>query len=239
MSARALFLQGARYTGGMAHGGGDEIEIKLRVTDPAAARKRLAALGARGGSRVHEANVLLDSAAGTLRSRGTLLRLRAEWPAGHAALGKKHGGERRSWLESGMFPPKGRQPVIVTWKGPASTAPTGRAGAAYKVRREVEFVVADSRAIREILAALDLHPCFFYEKIRATYRMPRVPGLVITLDETPAGVFIELEGRPAAIDRVRRALGYQAADAILLSYGALHAEHCESRGVPPGDMLFE
>jgi adenylate cyclase, class 2 len=224
----------------MAHGSDNEIEIKLRVADVALVRRRLASFRARHGHAVHEANVLFDFADSSLRSRGMLLRLRVEWPAGRGP-GPRVKGSRRQVLEARMFPTNASQPAIVTFKGPvaASTARTGRRRAAYKIRREIELTASDARTMRQVLEALGLRPSFYYEKIRTTYRLPRVPGLVITLDETPVGAFLELEGRPTAIDRARRALGYQSADAILESYGALYLQHCRARGVRPGDMLFQ
>jgi len=226
---------------------GYEIEIKLRVDDLAAARRRLRGIGARGTGRVHEANVVFDTADASLRGRGMLLRLRAERPAGRRP-GLKGRGERRALLDGWLFPVRGRQSAVVTLKAPPLDAamratgggrlPCGSKGS-YKVRREVEFVVSDSRAFREMLTALGLGPKFYYEKIRTTYRLPRVRGVEITLDETPVGAFLELEGTPAGIDRARRALGYRPEDAILLSYGEIYAAHCRDRGLTPRDMLFD
>jgi adenylate cyclase class 2 len=54
-----------------------ETEVKLRVSDLAAARAALRALGARlAHARHFEDNVLFDDGAGSLRSRGSVLRLR-------------------------------------------------------------------------------------------------------------------------------------------------------------------
>ena len=214
---------------------GTETEIKLRVQDLAAVRARLRKLGARPGPRLHEVNVLFDSPQGALRASGTLLRARVERPAarGPAPSKRTAKGEPHERAEQWMFPARGPQRTIVTWKGPSAET------SSYKVRREIEFEATDSHALREVFSALGLAPAFFYEKIRTTYRTARIPGLVITVDETPVGVFLELEGRPKAIDRARKALGYRASDTILLSYGALYAADCAARGVPPTHMLFQ
>jgi adenylate cyclase class 2 len=54
-----------------------ETEVKLRVADVAAARQALRALGARLARPRHfEDNVLFDDATGSLRARGSVLRLR-------------------------------------------------------------------------------------------------------------------------------------------------------------------
>jgi len=52
---------------------------------------------------------------------------------------------------------------------------------------------------------------FRYEKYRTTFRLPDsnawANGLLIELDETPIGTFVELEGPAAAIDRAAEELG--------------------------------
>ncbi|HKO03234.1 MAG TPA: class IV adenylate cyclase [Candidatus Acidoferrales bacterium] len=227
--------------------GDHEIEIKLRVDDIASARRRLRAIGARGGARVHEANVLFDTANESLRGRGMLLRLRVERPA-RLGLALRGRGERRALLDAWFFPARGRQRVVVTLKAPPTDSPMPLKGEGkvvrapqglYKVRREIEFEVPDARAFREVLTALGLRPAFYYEKLRTTYRLPRVRGVEITLDETPVGPFLELEGSPAGIGRARRALGYRAEAAILMSYGAVYFAYCREHGVSPRDMVFE
>ncbi len=54
----------------------DEVEIKLRVADARALVRRLREVGARRIRRVHERNVLFDTAEQTLGRAGKLLRLR-------------------------------------------------------------------------------------------------------------------------------------------------------------------
>ena len=98
-------------------------------------------------------------------------------------------------------------------------APPGPEGAAwrsgpqksrYKERLERELV--GRRPAR--LAALPLilwasGPAFVYEKYRTTFDHPP-RATVLDLDETPVGVFLELEGPPASIDRVARLLGFRS-----------------------------
>jgi adenylate cyclase class 2 len=223
-----------------------EIEIKLAVPDSAAVRRRLRALGARAGPRLHEANLLFDTPDGSLRSREMLLRIRVERPARRVVASKSR-EERIALLDAWMFPSRGRQAAIVTFKGPplagalADAAPQDTASherGNYKIRREIEFGVSDALGFREILAALRFQPAFYYEKLRTSYRVPAFRGLLISFDQTPAGSFLELEGLPASIDRARHALGYRPEEAILLSYGALFAERRRAAGLPMTDMLF-
>jgi len=62
--------------------------------------------------------------------------------------------------------------------------------------------------------------------------------LLVELDETPVGNFVELEGPAEAIDKAAEALGYTRKDYLVKNYLALYAEDCRRRGVPPGNMLF-
>ncbi len=218
--------------------GNQEVEVKLRVADLAAFRRRLARLGMRpsASGRVHERNTLFDTPQGGLAKHGQLLRVRQEEPSGKAARAGR----------------AGNLPAILTYKGPAlpvsSIATTqdkpsyAAQGRRYKVRQEIEVGVADPEQLRLILEALGLRGWFRYEKYRTSYQLPAsfrwAAGLQVELDETPIGVFVELEGSPRAIDRVGRQLGYAPPDYITKSYLALYLDQCRRRGVPPGDMVF-
>ena len=220
------------YTASVAPRVNQEIEIKLRVTDPSALRWLLVTLSARRLSRVQENNVLYDTPGYTLRRRGQLLRLRIERRLGLGARRNQHTGKVQ------------RSRGILTYKGPAEGL-TGRPRAVkhpsmarYKVRQEREILVDDPEALRGLLGALGLRPVFQYEKIRSTYELPGIRGVLVELDETPIGVFLELEGEPRAIDRVSRRLGYSPKDYLVSSYGALYLADCRRRGVRPANMLF-
>jgi adenylate cyclase class 2 len=209
-----------------------EIEIKLRVPDPSALRWLLVTLSARRLSRVREDNVLYDTPGHTLRNRGQLLRLRVERRLGPGSGPGKYSGRVQ------------RQRGILTYKGPAERlrgrpkAVKHAAMARYKVRQEREILVEDPEALRGLLGALGLRPVFHYEKIRSSYELPDIRGVLVELDETPIGVFLELEGEPRAIDRVSRRLGYSPKDYLVSSYGALYLADCRRRGVRPANMLF-
>lgn len=74
----------ALYCGTMARTSHHEVEIKLRVSDKAAIRRRMKQIGARKVSRVHERNTLFDTPDGVLRRAGKLLRIR--WNKSDAVL---------------------------------------------------------------------------------------------------------------------------------------------------------
>jgi adenylate cyclase class 2 len=82
-----------------------------------------------------------------------------------------------------------------------------------KVRAEVESKVASPEAVRTILGKLGLVVVYRYQKYRADYRWTDPDGgaqLLICLDDTPIGAFVELEGPPETIDRAASAMGCTA-----------------------------
>jgi adenylate cyclase class 2 len=118
----------------------------------------------------------------------------------------------------------------VTYKGPPAA---GR----FKSREELEMAVSDARMAVSIFENLGFHRVFCYQKYRTEYSEPGAQG-VVTLDETPIGCFLEIEGSPRWIDRTARKLGFRVADYIKLSYGALYFQFCADKGIKPGDMVF-
>jgi len=88
-----------------------------------------------------------------------------------------------------------------------------------------------------LLARIGFQPVFRYQKYRTELSQPGKPGLA-TIDETPVGVFIELEGEPAWIDGAARVLGFSAGDYVTASYGRLYRDWCERHGVEPTHMVF-
>jgi adenylate cyclase, class 2 len=107
----------------------------------------------------------------------------------------------------------------------------------HKDREELETEVTDPHRLGEILARLDYVPTFRYEKYRTEYQRRGESGHA-TLDETPIGVYLELEGAPAWIDRSARRLGFDEAGYITASYGALYADYCRQHGRRIAHMIF-
>ena len=179
-----------------------ETEIKLRVPDPATARRLLSGAGFEVAlPRIFEANNVYDRPDGELRAKGCLLRLRL---AGELST--------------------------LTFKGAPLPGP-------HKSRPEIEVPVGDFAACDSILRQLGYEVRFRYEKYRTEFRRPGEKGAVL-LDETPIGVFLELEGDPSWIDQVAAQLGSSNASYITSSYIALYFEQCRAEGSPPGDMVF-
>jgi len=108
----------------------------------------------------------------------------------------------------------------------------------HKVREEIETEASNPRALEKILDRLGFHPVFRYEKYRTEFGRQGEPG-VVTLDETPIGNYLEVEGAPRWIDRTARELGYLPDDYITASYGRLYLEWCRKAGRTPGNMVFD
>ncbi len=120
---------------------------------------------------------------------------------------------------------------ILTWKGPGQTG-------THKSRPEIETSAESAAKLGKIFTEIGFQPTFRYEKFRTEYKTaPDAPG-VVTLDETPIGNFLELEGPGDWIDSTATALGFTPGDYILESYGRLYIADCQRRGVEPGNMIF-
>jgi adenylate cyclase, class 2 len=118
--------------------------------------------------------------------------------------------------------------ALLTFKGPAIPA-------AIKIREEYETVVSDGAALQTILEELGLHVWFRYEKYREEFSADDV---VIAIDETPVGVFVEIEGGEDAIHQTAAALGRSTADYITDSYRFLYLQHRDANGLAGHDMVF-
>jgi adenylate cyclase class 2 len=107
----------------------------------------------------------------------------------------------------------------------------------HKSREELELTVTDPSTIAAIFERLGYRPVFRYEKYRTEYRPARGEGIA-TVDETPVGTYMELEGSPAWIDRQAARMGFGEQDYITASYAWLYLEWCRTRRVKPGNMVF-
>ncbi len=198
-----------------------EIEVKIAVSSAARVRKILRETRFSVVSpRVFEQNLVLDNARGSLKSNGLLLRVRT--------TGKRSVLKKSSAVESGLC----------TFKGPVTDTLTH-----HKMRVEREFFASNADECLAMFAGIGFHPAFRYEKYRTVFgRRARKgdkgkPGLV-TIDETPIGVFMELEGPALWIDRTAKELGFSRADYITMSYARLWERWREEHAIPPGNMVF-
>ncbi|MBV8709904.1 MAG: hypothetical protein JO028_22160 [Acidobacteriaceae bacterium] len=91
--------------------------------------------------------------------------------------------------------------------------------------------------MHQILTSIGFQPSFRYEKYRTEFQADGAAGIV-TLDETPIGFFLELEGPGDWIDKTAKDLGFSPESYVLESYGRLYVADCERRGVKPSHMVF-
>jgi adenylate cyclase class 2 len=117
---------------------------------------------------------------------------------------------------------------LLTFKGPPQPGPM-------KLREEHETVVADGDTLLTILAQLGLRVWFRYEKYREEFAAEDV---IIAIDETPVGTFVEVEGSEEHIHAVAHKLGCTPADYITDSYRALFLKLRETSGLVGNDMVF-
>jgi adenylate cyclase class 2 len=99
--------------------------------------------------------------------------------------------------------------ALLTLKG------ASRKSRSFKVREEFETEVKKPKELARILKALGLKPAFSYRKHRTLFKKRR---LTICLDETRAGVFLELEGERHEIVKFARQLGFARKDFLTASY---------------------
>ncbi len=121
--------------------------------------------------------------------------------------------------------------ATLTYKGPPD------AEAKHKSREELEVEIQDADGLSAILLRLGFWPVFLYEKYRTEFRQPG--GGMAMLDETPIGVYLELEGAAEWIDRTAAAMGFAENEYIRASYAGLYGEWSRARGETPRHMLFK
>lgn len=107
----------------------------------------------------------------------------------------------------------------------------------HKRREEREFLADNLEKCLAVFDGLGFTPVFRYEKYRTEFQRSGEEGLV-TLDETPIGNFLELEGAARWLNRTAKDLGYSRRDYIASSYSALYAQWCAEYGTDPAAMKF-
>ena len=117
----------------------------------------------------------------------------------------------------------------LTFKGPVQQS-------TMKLREEVETVVGDGEVLLRVLHELGLHVWFRYEKYREEFAHEDV---IVAIDETPVGVFVEIEGGEDGITAMAEALGRRPDDYILDSYRGLFLSCRETLGLTGTDMVFD
>lgn len=115
----------------------------------------------------------------------------------------------------------------LTFKGPTSYR--GRA----KVRTEHQTRVEDAAQARRLIESLGYEEVRRYQKKREEWRLG---GVVIALDHTPIGDFVEFEG--AGAETVARRCSLDPENAETRSYLQLYEDYRKGHPGAPADMVF-
>lgn len=117
----------------------------------------------------------------------------------------------------------------ITFKGPIQDS-------VMKLRDEFETVVGDGVVLLRVFEELGYQVWFRYEKYREEFAHEDV---IVAVDETPVGVFVEIEGSERGITAMAAAMGRTPDDYILDSYRGLFVKHLAARGLTGADMVFD
>ncbi len=118
---------------------------------------------------------------------------------------------------------------LLTFKGPVQPSPM-------KLREELETVVGDGEMLLRLLEELGFTVWFRYQKYREEFAYGDV---IIALDETPIGTFVEIEGGEDGITDMARALGHTPDDYIVESYRTLFCNYRDEHQLTGSDMVFD
>jgi adenylate cyclase class 2 len=116
----------------------------------------------------------------------------------------------------------------ITFKGPVQPS-------TMKLRDEFETLVGDGVLLLRIFEELGFHVWFRYEKYREEFSHEDV---TVAIDETPVGVFVEIEGAEQGIIAMAEALGRTPDDYVLDSYRGLFLQHRDEFKLTGTDMVF-
>jgi adenylate cyclase class 2 len=117
----------------------------------------------------------------------------------------------------------------ITFKGPMQRSPM-------KLREEFETLVGDGGLLLHVFEELGFQVWFRYEKYREEFAHEDV---TVAIDETPVGVFVEIEGTERGISAMAAAMGRAPSDYILDSYRSLFIQRRGAFGLTGNDMVFD
>jgi predicted adenylyl cyclase CyaB len=188
-----------------------ETECKIPVADFASIEAKLNELRAESHGEFLQNDMFFDSPNHRLLRADQGLRLRSVRPAGDDTAAQH----------------------VLTYKG-------ARQPGALKQREEIEVVVADPRAMADVLRRLGLDLMLHLQKRRKRYRLE---DCWVELDTVPLlNRFVEVEGpRQEVIIHVVGQLGLDPSRGITDSYASLLMAEARKRGLPtsPAEFLLD
>lgn len=118
----------------------------------------------------------------------------------------------------------------ITFKGP------GQINQGVFSRDEIDLTLRDTTSAQQLLEALGFRVTFIFEKYRQTFSYEE---LLVTIDETPYGIFCELEGpNPCRIQELAIQLGLEWKNRINATYGDMFRIIKEKLNLPFRDLTF-
>lgn len=119
--------------------------------------------------------------------------------------------------------------ATLTFKGPR------RIVRGTKTRDELEAEISDGALLLKILRRIGMRCTFRYQKYRTIYRHA---STLITLDETPMGDYLEIEGSPGGIARFAKRIGFTKSDFITATYHELFVSYRKAHRIKSRNMTF-
>jgi len=121
-----------------------------------------------------------------------------------------------------------RDNCILTYKGPQKRKQE------MKIREEIELLIDDGNKFKQILEKLG----YIYVKRKEKYRESYILGRTqITIDETPMGNYIEVEGSKETVPKIVKRLGFAEKDMINKTYTDIWEAYAKKNNLK-GDMIF-
>jgi adenylate cyclase class 2 len=121
---------------------------------------------------------------------------------------------------------------LLTFKGPASF------DGGVKSRLELESGVDAPEVVLALLDGLGYRARFRYEKRRTPWRFAEPARPLVVVDETPLGLFAEIEGEDGAVRALAAELGIREDAFLRSSYWGLWQAAREEDPDLPEDMVF-
>lgn len=121
---------------------------------------------------------------------------------------------------------------LLTYKGPASF------DGGVKGRLELESGVDAPANVQALLEVLGFRPRFRYDKRRTPWRFADPARPLVVVDETPLGLFAEIEGEAVAVRALATELGVAEESFLRASYFGLWQAAREVDPDLPEDMVF-
>lgn len=106
---------------------------------------------------------------------------------------------------------------------------------AVKTRKETEFGIEDIESMRYILERIGFSYIRIFEKFRINMEYK---GAILSIDELPFGIYLEIEGEEDDINLITKELGYRDEDKIVGTYWDLFEEYKQENNLEGKDILF-